>query len=445
MIQGVAQRGASFIGVGAFRRGTFRQQLARVSLSTTSQVTDDSSSYGLYRLLTSEERNLLLEQRKLTERTRKLASQVGSLDSNVLNESSSFLSDLHLDASFSVVVTGEFNAGKSTLINALLGKKLLECGSLPTTDSITIVANREEIDSTDFPLGVVVHSVQDLSLLEDLTLVDTPGTNSAWMDHTERTLRLLPAADLIFFVTSADRPFSESERTLLKSIQAYRKSIVVIINKMDILDSAGGDHGKESKQATVEFVTDHASEILGARPIVIPVSSRDALSAKLMEKTSFPEEKQRSNVWHRSNFRTLEYFLRDTLTARTKIKSKLASPIGVVEGVMVQCLETLKEERGELQADIATLNILQSQFEGWKKELSVDLAASRQNMMDMVRKEGERCNILLGQMSFYNFHLWALFDIARLEQEWADTKRKVSVYRSKDLEADLLEQVNETA
>ena len=112
---------------------------------------------------------------------------------------------------------------------------------------------------------------------------------------------------------------------------------------------------------------------------------------------------------------------------------------------MVQCLESLKEERGELQADIATLNILQSQFEGWKKELSVDLAASRQNMMDMVRKEGERCNILLGQMSFYNFHLWALFDIARLEQEWADTKRKVSVYRSKDLEADLLEQVNETA
>jgi tRNA U34 5-carboxymethylaminomethyl modifying GTPase MnmE/TrmE len=265
------------------------------------------------------------------------------------------------------------------------------------------------------------------------------------MDHTERTLRLLPAADLILFVTSADRPFSDSERTLLKSIQDYRKSIVVVINKMDILDAAGGDHGQESKQAIVDFVTDHASELLGARPIVIPVSSRDALSAKLMEKSSPPKEQQRSNVWHRSNFGALESFLKDSLTTQAKLKSKLSSPIGVAEGVMDQCLETLKEQRTELQADVATLNILQSQFEGWKKELSADLATSRQNMTDMVRKEGVRCDILLSRINLYTFHAWTLFDTQRLEQEWEETKWKTSVHRQKDLEADLLEQVYETA
>ena len=133
------------------------------------------------------------------------------------------------------------------MINALLGNKLLETGALPTTDCITIVAAAaEQNDDDDYnssrsddtkstPLGVIVHSVKDLPLLEDLTLIDSPGTNSTWMDHTERTLKLLPSADLILFVTSAERPFSESERTLLQSIQAYRKSIVVVINKMDLL------------------------------------------------------------------------------------------------------------------------------------------------------------------------------------------------------------------
>ena len=224
----------------------------------------------------------------------------------VLTRSSSFFEELQLESSFSVVIAGEFNAGKSTLINALLGTKLLESGPLPTTDLITIVANnnnREETNDlnrnhhppTEIPLGVILHSVPNLPLLEDLTLVDTPGTNLTWMDHTERTLRLLPAADLILFVTSADQPFSDSERTLLKSIQAYRKNIVVVINKMDILDATGGDHGQESKQAIVDFVTDHASELLGARPIVIPVSSRNALSAKLMGKSALPKKNSSSS------------------------------------------------------------------------------------------------------------------------------------------------------
>lgn len=443
---------------GTLLRGSFRtiknvhRKSSAVWFSATSSsdeetITDD---YGLYRLLTPEERGLLAEQRKLTETSRQLASKVGGSKFSVLTQSSSFLEELQLDASFSVVIAGEFNAGKSTLINALLGTKLLESGALPTTDSITIVASasssREDIA---IPLGVKMHSVkEDLPLLEDLTLIDTPGTNSAWMDHTERTLRLLPAADLILFVTSADRPFSDSERSLLKSIQSYRKSIVVVINKMDILDATGGDHGQESKQAIIDFVTDHASELLGARPTVLAVSARDALSAKIMSKsTGAPtaSDHQRSNVWHRSNFGTLESFLKDSLTAQTKLKSKLSNPVGLTEGLMAQCMGTLQEQGMDLEADIATLNILQSQFEGWKKELFADMAISRQNMTDMVRKEGERGAILLSRINFYNFYAWTLFGTQQLEREWKDIKRQASAHRHKDLEADLLEQVQETA
>jgi len=290
------------------------------------------------------------------------------------------------------------------------------------------------------------------------------------MDHTEQTKKMLPAADLILFVTSADRPFSDSERTLLQSIQAYRKNIVVVINKMDILDSSGGKYGQEQKDEVIDFVTDKASELLGARPVVIPVSSRDALSAKLMEKkkknhiaattsndtqsqsssssAAAVSEDDRSAVWHRSNFAALESFLKETLTTQAKIKSKLSNPIGVAEGVMAQCLQVLNDQREELQVDVATLNIFQSQFEGWKKELVADLTLSQNTMTDMVRQEGQRCDILLNRMNNpYTFYYWTIFDTNQLEEEWLVTKREVAVHRQhdEDLKADLMEHVLETA
>ena len=98
-----------------------------------------------------------------------------------------------------------------------------------------------------------------------------------------------------------------------------------------------------------------------------------------------------------------------------------------------------------MQSDVATLNILQSQFEGWKKELQSDLETSRRSMTDLIREEGERGQILMNRINFFNFYTLTLFGDHQLEQEWKNTKRLASLHRSKDLEADLLELVNETA
>jgi small GTP-binding protein len=444
MLPRIARRGSLFpthtVRRSLLLRSRSRSKRSAPRFSTTSQESHNPEEYGLFSLLNDAERQYLQEQREITRLSQSLASRVGI--ATVHSQSKSLLDEL---STFSVVVAGEFNAGKSTLINALLGKKIMESGALPTTDAITIVSHADN-ESMEVPMGVAMHT-SSLPLLEDLTLVDTPGTNSAWMDHTERTLNLLPAADLILFITSADRPFSESEKTLLAQIQAYRKHIVVVVNKMDILDTAGGDHGKEQKQAIVDFVTDHASELLGARPIVLAVSSRDALSAKLLQKPSSDDHdpQQRSNIWHRSNFQALENFLQTTLTTEAKLKSKLISPIGVAEGVVAQCLKALKGQRSELEADIATLNILQAQFEGWRKEMSADLDQSRHSMTETVREEGDRSEILLGRMNLFQFHAWALWNTQQLEQEWEETKRQASPHRQKSLETDLLEQVQETA
>lgn len=412
---------------------------------SSAAIGPDEVAGGLLRLLTEEERGLLAEQRELSKKAQDIASRVALVDRvQVRGYTDRFLEEIlpeTCDAStFSIVVAGEFNAGKSTVINALLGRKLLESGALPTTDSITVLVHGDS-DDTQHNVGgrggVDLHQVSSVPLLQDLTFVDTPGTNAVIADHSARTMKLLPTADLILFVTSADRPFPESERVLLQSIQAYRKSIVVVINKMDVLEVTGGSYGEEQKEQVVEFVTENASELLGARPIVIPVSARDALSAKLTHKNRLNE----SRMWERSNFVDLESFLKHTLTTETKIKSKLLNPIGVAEGMMTECVSVLEEQRKELETDVATLTLLQSQFDGWTKEMNSDMEDSRREIKELFLMEGQRCQILCDRMSYIDQYSWTIFDTDRFDSEWSSTRRGAK----NGLESQILELVRETA
>jgi small GTP-binding protein len=379
------------------------------------------------------------EQKALTKRARAIASQVEGVEVKEDNLLEDILADDQ--STFSIVVAGEFNSGKSTLINALLGTKLLETGALPTTDSIILLTHGEtnstEITNAGEHFGVVIHKISDVPLLQDLTFVDTPGTNAVVLNHTARTMKLLPSADLILFVTSADRPFPESERAILKSIQAYRKHIVVVLNKMDVLETAGGNYGEEEKRRVVEFVSDNASELLGARPIVIPISARDAISTKL---TGNDDE---SGVWRRSNFAALESFLKNTLTAETKVKAKLTNPIGISEGMMLECLTVLKEERKDLGVDISTLNLLQSQFTAWEKSMNSEVDKFRRDVRSVLMSEGERCRKLVRRMNLFDWYMF-LLDESRFLSEWRRTKR-IRLDSLRSVEDELLNLVEETA
>jgi small GTP-binding protein len=425
--------------------------------------------------LSPHERSLLQEQRTLTATSRALAEKVGlsSAKADYYNSASSSSMPspntvLEASSAFCVVVAGEFNAGKSTLINALIGEKLLQTGSLPTTDTITILShakqqqqeqqheNAENQDPTRQPQSPlhlqntsrnsnIIQYAVDLPLLQDLTLVDTPGTNAAVANHTETTVRLLPAADLILFVTSADRPFPDSERLLLQQVSnLYRKSVAVVINKMDILDATGGDHGAREKQAVKDFVREHASEWLGAQPAVIAVSSRDALAAKLTRQGPGAADLEDSAVWRRSNFKELEVFLKQTLSTETRIKAKLTSPVHVAAGLLQQCLSQLQSERADLETDVATLQMLHSQFGAWRSEIQRDMERARTELTSTCVSQGDRCHVLLRRASLWQLMQWSLLldNNTRLHREWTKTQ---TIFSQQGLEADLLDMVREMA
>lgn len=393
--------------------------------NTITSSSDGSSKQGLARLFTDEQRELLKQAHQLSSMSRSLAKQVGNVkirEESLLVDITKCLQggrreqkqqhetpevpaaadeDVILPSLFTVVFAGEFNSGKSTLINALCGKELLESGVLPTTDKITVLMASEDDsistnESRTFQVDTGVDAQTELRLLptstypilSDLCIIDTPGTNAILsLQHTSSTLRLLHDADLIVFVTSADRPFSESERQLLQtSIKPYRKRVILVINKIDILERRqGDDHGQHTKRKVEEYVAENASDLLGARPIVIPVSGRDALSWKQLHRPGFVGSENESNnnnnnLWQRSNFGQLETFLIRELTASSKIKTKLSNPLGVAEGILLDCKREIERRQDDLDVDVATLKLLRSDSEAWEKDMQSILERQRSNI-----------------------------------------------------------------
>ena len=179
-----------------------------------------------------------------------------------------------LDDFFLLVVVGEFNAGKSAFINALVGERLLDEGVTPTTAQIHLLRYRRPVPRPSCRRPASASSRRRVDLLRDIHIVDTPGTNAIIREHEQLTTEFVPRSDLVLFVTSADRPFTETERAFLETIRDWGKKIVLVVNKVDIFEQP------EELEQVVAFVRDAATRLLGVTPEIFPVSARLAWRAK---------------------------------------------------------------------------------------------------------------------------------------------------------------------
>ena len=198
-----------------------------------------------------------------------------------------------LDELFLVVAVGEFNAGKSAVINALLGEKVLLEGVTPTTARVTLVRWGEQIVEQVVDDGFAIFT-HPLALLQELNIVDSPGTNAINRQHERLTNEFVPRSDLVLFITSADRPMTESERQFLQKIISWGKKVTLIINKVDILES---DQAVNEVRA---FVQENARIILGSDPEIFTVSARLAQKAALV---TDPAEAKRPKLRKRTPLR----------------------------------------------------------------------------------------------------------------------------------------------
>jgi len=213
---------------------------------------------------------------------------------------------------FSLVVLGEFNHGKSTFVNALLGQPVLPTGITPTTAVLAHLSygpapkaelvlesgERLPIDPArlgDFATveglaanpaapradadgnGAIHHlDVQvPAPVLEGrLTIVDTPGVNDINEQRAEITYGYIPRADAAVFLLDATQILTASERQFLEEriLRSSRERLIFVIAKTDLLDEA-------ELAETMRFAREHLGRIV-PEPSIFPVSARRELAGK---------------------------------------------------------------------------------------------------------------------------------------------------------------------
>jgi small GTP-binding protein len=209
------------------------------------------------------------------------------------------LASLAEDA-FQLAVVGQFSRGKSTLMNAILGRSYLPTGALPMTSVVTTVrygsrprAVVERVGSTypfERPLDELARFVAQASLEREelrvasalvevpaeilrlgFSFVDTPGVGSAIEANTATTESFLPQADAVIFVTSFDAPLSEAELEFLAKVRSYVDKLFLVVNKRDLVSSS-------EAETVLAYVRERVDADGGLR--LFATSAKQALDAK---------------------------------------------------------------------------------------------------------------------------------------------------------------------
>jgi len=265
-----------------------------------------------------------------------------------------------LEDKFLVVIVGEFNSGKSTFINALLNTDILETGVTPTTSLIHLIRYGEEQSSAPIEnWGQLI--TLPVPLLQSISLVDTPGTNSIFSDHIILTNWFFPRADLVIFITSADRPYTESESRFLQAIREWGKKIIIILNKKDLNESP------EELDRIVRFIQENANRQLKSDIPILTVSAKTALRAR---KENNPE------LWKKSGFDQLEIFLQEKLNEKSRFKYKMDSALAIGERVANQTLQLLENEIKFYREDLNLADAIQEQTQVYRSEIEREINRS---------------------------------------------------------------------
>ena len=276
-----------------------------------------------------------------------------------------------------IVILGQFKAGKSSLINNIVGEDILSIGVIPVTSIVTRLQYDEEkkalvrfLNNTSVEISLseleqfITESknpknyknvelvdvfLPQLNRLKNIRIIDTPGIGSFFKNNSDTTFDWLPEIGLALLTISVERPLSEEDIMLLKSVIRYAASVKIILTKTDLIATSQLNEVIEymkkslssenlfiaSKNNNFQPVPDEKSS-----PEIIPYSikkNEKEFRAKLLEKVFLPLEENFS-----ANFSKI---------INHKIKSLIQSCISYLKIGMESNLKTEKE-RDLLKNDI---------------------------------------------------------------------------------------------
>jgi small GTP-binding protein len=360
------------------------------------------------RVLTDKQADLLTQERRLLGA---LGAAIAPLEPDPADQDALRQAGLDLDELFLLVIVGEFNAGKSAVINALLGKRFLDEGVTPTTSLVTLLRHGDTAASQETREGLLERTYP-AEFLREITIVDTPGTNAIIRTHEQLTRRFVPRSDLVLFVTSADRPFTESERAFLETIREWGKQVIIILNKIDRLDTP------QDLDRIIAFISEHAKALLGFEPRIFPISARLALQGKQLFVESGPRAAQ---VLQASRFPHLETYIFATLDEAGRIRLKLLTPLGVAERVVRRYRQAVAERVTLLAEDARTMQHIEEQMAVYQKDMREQFAHRLHEIENIIYELRERGEAFLDD----TIRITRIFDLFNADRIRGEFEREV--------------------
>lgn len=266
-----------------------------------------------------------------------------------------------------IMVMGEFSTGKSTFINAMVGKEVAAVAATPTTavitklcygeqDQVTIhyrdgneqtvspeefakLTSQQDIkkeDSIHKNIDYVERSM-NLAVLQDINIIDSPGLNANFAGHTEATEHFVKNADTVFWMFSAEKALSLSEQREMERLDSRLKPIA-IINKMDQFDE------DEEECSEEEFIADKAEKLKGKVTAVVGISAIYAMKA-----AQEINQDKKAALFAASNFAELQNIVVEKIIP-AKDEYKINSLADEMGGFVETCMkETLALEKSNKQ------------------------------------------------------------------------------------------------
>ncbi len=259
---------------------------------------------------------------------------------------------------FLFVIVGEVKTGKSSFINALLatGKEIVKVAPDPCTDTIQQVmyGQQEEVREVHPLFKKIFLPVE---ILKQISIVDTPGTNTISENHQEITEGFVPRSDLVVFVFEAKNPYRQSAWQFFNYIHSeWHKKIIFILQQADLMPPS-------DLAINVEGLRKHVVQMGIDSPNIF------ALSAKL----------ELEGQTTQSGFEPLRSYLRDHVTNLDAVKIKLQSN-----------LSTAHTYHSKLEQALGLLRQQLAQDEEFRKEIAFTLTEQSERSHRQIEQLVER-------------------------------------------------------
>lgn len=246
----------------------------------------------------------------------------------------------NINEPFLFVVVGEVKAGKSSFVNALLDAEVCATDIEPCTDSIQqiVFAEEEFAEQVEPSLRKIGRPID---ILQDISIVDTPGTNTIIQEHQIITERYIPNSDLTFFVLFAKNPYQKSAWDFLDFVSAeWRKKVVFILQQADLLRPA-------DLQTNIERVKEYAYQKQIKSPTIFPTSA-------VLELEGDSEH---------SGFEPVRQYLRDMVSSGESYKIKLRSVSETTQQIINRLNGDVVDLTKQLKADKETAESIRSKID----------------------------------------------------------------------------------